>query len=70
MFVNRRQLAPGVRSPQQVPGHSTLDNDAPYQVLNVTLSDQSTTDCVDHRLEAIMRAELLIHVVEVIAKGL
>ena len=31
-------------------------------------SDQSTTNRVDHRLEAVVRAELLIHVVEMIAK--
>lgn len=33
-------------------------------------SDQSATNGVDHRFETVVRAELLIHVVEVIAKGL
>ena len=33
-------------------------------------SDQSTTDRVDHRLETVVGAELLVHVVEVIAKRL
>ena len=33
-------------------------------------SDQSATNSVDHRLEPVVRAELLIHMVEVIANGL
>ena len=33
-------------------------------------SDQSATNSVDHRLETVVRAELLIHMVQVIAKGL
>ena len=33
-------------------------------------SDQSAANSVDHRLEAVVRAELLIHMVKVIAKGL
>lgn len=33
-------------------------------------SDQAASDRVDHSLEAVVRAELLIHVVQMIAKGL
>ena len=33
-------------------------------------SDQSATNGVYHRLETVVGAELLIHMVEVIAKGL
>ena len=33
-------------------------------------SDQSATNSVDHCLETVVRTKLLIHVVQVIAKGL
>ena len=39
-------------------------------LLPPTGSDQPATNGMDHRLEAVVRAELLIDVVQVIAKGL
>src|SRR5688572_1277136 len=33
-------------------------------------SDQTTTNRVNHRLQAVVRAELLVHVVEMVAQGL